>query len=78
MTGKDLIIYILQNDLENEVVIKNGVFIGFMTKEEAAVKFDVGVETIKAWYMAGWLKGTKFGDSIYFLRNVTDPRLEHY
>ena len=27
MTGKDLIIYILQNDLENEIVIKDGIFV---------------------------------------------------
>lgn len=74
MTGKDLILYILQNNLENEVIIKDGVFIWWMTEEEAAVKFNVGVSQIKAWYACGMLSGTKIGDQLYFLRNVGDPR----
>ena len=49
MTGKELILYILQNNLENEVVIKDGVFVWLMNEEEAAAKFGVGVATIKAW-----------------------------
>ena len=69
MTGKDLIIYILQNNLENENVIKNGVFLWFMTAEEAAVEFGVGVATIKAWYEVGLLPGVKIGDSIFFLKD---------
>lgn len=74
MTGKELILYILQNDLENEIVIKDGIFIWFMTEEEAAVKFDVGVSMVRAWYEYGMLSGTKIGDRLYFLRNVSDPR----
>lgn len=74
MTGKELILYILQNDLENEVVIKDGIFVWLMNEEEAAVKFDVGVATIKAWYICGMLSGTKIGDHLYFLRNTSDPR----
>ena len=75
MTGKELILYILENDLENEVVIKDGVFIWLMDEKEAAVKFDVGVATIRAWYVCGQLDGTKIGDHLYFLRNVKDPRV---
>lgn len=74
MTGKELILYILEHDLENEVVIENGIFVWLMDEEEAAVKFDVGVATIKAWYICGMLNGTKIGDHLYFLRNVKDPR----
>ena len=65
MTGKDLIIYILQNNLEDEVVIKDGVFIWLMNEEEAAVKFNVGVATVKAWHACGMLDGTKIGDHLY-------------
>ena len=75
MTGKELILYILENDLENEVVIRDGVFIWLMDEKEAAVKFDVGVATIKAWHACGQLDGTKIGDHLYFLRNVKDPRI---
>lgn len=74
MTGKELILYILENDLENEVVIKDGVFIWLMDEKEAAVKFDVGVATVRAWYACGQLDGTKIGDHLYFLRNAKDPR----
>lgn len=37
MTGKDLILYILQNNLENEVVIKDGVFVWFMHQIQLCV-----------------------------------------
>lgn len=74
MTGRELMMYILENHLEDEVVIQDGVFVGFMTEEEAAVKFKVGVATIKAWYACGKVKGTKIGDRLYFLRNMRDPR----
>jgi hypothetical protein len=74
MTGKELILYILQSDLENEIVIKDGIFIWLMNEEEAAVKFNVGVSTVRAWYICGMLSGTKIGDHLYFLRTVDDPR----
>jgi hypothetical protein len=74
MTGKELIVYILQNDLEDEIVIKDGIFVWLMDENEAAVKFNVGVSTIRAWYVCGMLSGTKIGDSLYFMRNVSCPR----
>lgn len=74
MTGKELIIYILQNDLENEIVIKDGIFVWLMNENEAAVKFDVGIAQIKAWYMCGMISGTRIGEHLYFLRNTIDPR----
>lgn len=76
MTGKELILYILQNNLENVIVLQDGFFVGFMTEEEAAVKFNVGVETIRAWYYCEMLKGTRIGDSLYFLKDVADPRVK--
>lgn len=75
MTGKELILYILQNNLENTVVLEDGFFVGFMTEEEAAVKFGVGIETIRTWYYCKWLKGTKIGDSLYFMKDAADPRI---
>ena len=74
MTGRELIMYILQHNLEDEIVFKDGNFVWCMTEEEAAVKFGVGVAQIKAWYACGMLSGTKIGDHLYFLRNVSDPR----
>lgn len=75
MTGKELILYILQNNLENTIVLQDGFFVGFMTEEEAAVKFGVGVATIRGWYQCRMLDGTRIGDSLYFLKDVADPRI---
>ena len=49
MTGRDLIIYILQNNLEDEDILKDGRFPGLLTIQEAAAKANVGVATINAW-----------------------------
>ena len=75
MTGKELILYILQNNLENTIVLDKCFFVGFMTEEEAAVKFEVGVGQIRAWYTCRMLDGTQIGDSLYFRKDVADPRL---
>lgn len=48
MTGRDLIIYILENNLEDKPVFEDGKFIGFMTPEEAAELLDTGSATILA------------------------------
>lgn len=48
MTGKDLILYILKNNLENEPVYNDGKFIGFISVTEAATKLGVGPATILA------------------------------
>ena len=47
MTGRDLIIYILQNGLEDEPVFENGKFVGFVSIGEAASSIDVGIETMR-------------------------------
>lgn len=69
MTGRDLIVYILENNLENAPVFANGKFIGCMTVEEVAVRFNVGVETVKAWYELGYIKGVKTNNELYILAN---------
>lgn len=65
MTGRDLIIYILENHLEDEELFKDGRIPGLLTYEEAAVKFGVGVETIKAWITRKTLPYVKIGETIY-------------
>lgn len=70
MTGRDLILYILQNGLEDEPVFDNGIFLGFMNINEAAVKFDVGAATVMAWYNTGMLPGIRIGESVYIPANA--------
>lgn len=65
MTGRDLIVYILTNHLEDRPVFENGTFIGFITIEEAAQKMDVGVATIKALIQQEILPSISVGGFIY-------------
>lgn len=67
MLGRDLIIYILEHGLENEPVVKDGSFIGFMTVEKFAVLNEVGTETVKVWIDMGLVKSVKLGETYYVL-----------
>ena len=70
MTGRDLIIYILENRLEDEELFKDGKLPGLMTYEEAAVKFDVGKETIIAWVKNRYLKAVTIYGNHYIPENA--------
>lgn len=65
MTGRDLIIYILENNLEDSPVFNDGRFLGFITEDEAAAKFYVGINTIRLWVELGYINGVKIGDVLY-------------
>lgn len=49
MTCRDLMVYILENGLEDEPIIdETGVIVGFSSIEMAAVELEVGIPTIYA------------------------------
>ena len=73
VTGKDLIIYILQNNLENEPVFKDCKFIGYVTLHEVAAKANVGVPTVCTWIHQGWLDCVIVGGNIYIPANFNLP-----
>lgn len=77
MTGRELIIYILENNLEDKLIFEDGRFLGFMTEMEAAIKFDVGLPTIQAWYKLGFLKGIIINDKILIPANAENPKERH-
>lgn len=64
MTGKEVLLYILQNDLENEIVIKDGVFIELANEEKVAARFNVGAATVKVWRKYGVFRNNKNGGII--------------
>lgn len=64
MTGRELIIYILTNGLEDDQVFVNGRFIGFLTISEAAQRLGYGIETVKAMIEYGAIKNVNDGDLI--------------
>ena len=65
MTGRELIIYILANGLEDEPIYEDGKILGFITATEAAEKFNVGLATIKVWINEGMLDGIRIGEELY-------------
>ena len=71
MIGRELILYILENGLENEPVFKNGKFIGFITPTEAALQNNVGTATIHAWIHQGRLESEAVREGIYIPANAT-------
>lgn len=73
MTGRDLIIYILSNGLENEPIVKDGKPIGFMTVDEAAAAMHVGAATIHVWIWQNQLPFVSIGGTIYIPKNVKSP-----
>lgn len=76
MTGRDLILYILKNGLEDEPVFKDGKFIGFVTIEEVAVKESVGTATVHAWIYKGRLNSEAVKEGIYIPADYTPPMSE--
>ena len=70
MTGRDLIIYILTNKLEDQPIFEDGKLLGFMTVKEAALKHNVGTETINAWIKLGKLKYIMLNSTVYILDDL--------
>lgn len=65
MTGRDFIIYILKNNLENEDIFLDGKIVGFLKIEEAAEKFNVGIPTIMMWIALGLINTVRIGNCYY-------------
>jgi excisionase family DNA binding protein len=80
MTGRDLILYILENGLENEPVVKDGMLIGFESEEQFAARLNVGVATVRALVIIGDLESVTIGNKVYIpasaLRHVEHDRGE--
>lgn len=80
ITGKDLIMYILENDLENDLFFDNKrvgrELLGFMSVMEAAIEFGVGTSTVLLWYERGSIKGFKIGETVFILANQKNPMEE--
>lgn len=78
LNGRDLIVYILQNNMENEPIFKDGRFLGFLSLAEFAEKWDVGEETVRLWITLGYVEGLIIYDEIYIPYNavIKEPKRE--
>lgn len=73
MTGRDLIIYILENGLEDEPIYQDGKLLGFLTEAEAAALFGVGPATIRVWIEREQLEAIKIADNWYIPKHAKNP-----
>lgn len=73
MTGRDLIVYILSNRLEDKPVFDNGTFIGFVTASEVAKKLNVGLATVHVWVHQKQLDGIIIGNTLYIPATFDSP-----
>ena len=70
MTYRDLILYILANDLEDTPVFQNGKIAGFQTVPEAAVRLGVGEATVRTWISLGQIDTIQLNDVWYIPENA--------
>lgn len=76
MLGRELIIYILENGLENENVMSKEFLKAFPTIESVAVAFNVGIATVEAWLDNHCLEGIEFDGVTYIFPNSLDKFAE--
>ena len=73
MTGRDLIVFILENHLEDAVLFTDDHIPGLMSIEEAASKWCTGVHTLKALIKIGKVSGLEIGEKIYISCDHPNP-----
>lgn len=75
MTGRDLIMFILDNHLEDTIIVAdyNGNFPGLISVESAAARWNTGPATVKALYFTGKIKGTEINNTVYILESQPNP-----
>lgn len=70
MTGRELILYILENHLEEEEIFKDDKITGLQTVSEAAQRFEVGRETVHSWIKLGYLDSVIIFGKIFIPENA--------
>ena len=76
MTGRELIIFIMENGLEDSKLFEDGTpGEGFHSLSDAAHKFDVGEATIKVWCERNLIQSVKIGDTYYVPKSAKRPNL---
>lgn len=80
MTGRDLIIYILSNDLEDAPILDNGTILmenlGFIPIDKVALEMGVGFSTVIAWMREGIIRGYNVNNALYIDANSVQTLLD--
>lgn len=74
MLGRELIIYIMENGLEDVNVFDAEFFKAFPTVGDVAVTFNVGIATVEAWLDNGCLVGIEF-EGVTYISPVSIDKL---
>lgn len=70
LTGRDLILYILKNNLEDKPLFSEDTLPGCLISEsKAATLLNTGVASIRALCKIGKLQGVKIGETIYIFHD---------
>lgn len=65
MTGRELIIWILENKLEDKELLKDGEIYGFTSIEKAAAELEFGPATVRAMMLEEGMSPCNIGDKMY-------------
>lgn len=76
MTGRDLIMFILENRLEDLTIFEDGNIPGYMTIGQAAEKWNVGEATVSAWIEIGKIHTIVVGNEAYIREDTKSPMEE--
>lgn len=69
MTGRELIMFILENHLEDVLIFDGENMRGFVTLDEAAVMMNYGIYAVKALYEIGKIPGFVMNGTIYIYKS---------
>lgn len=73
MKGKDLIIYILQNDLDDKPI--NQIISGLLcTDAEYAANQRMGVESVRVLYSLGKIRGTQIDGKLFIFKGECNEK----
>ena len=64
MTGREIIIFILENQLEDKSVFDSC----FESMDETAVRLGVGIATVDTLFSLGQIRGVVIGENTYILK----------
>lgn len=75
MTGRELVLYIVSNKLEDEPVFKDDTFVGFIPVSEAAKRLNVDIPTISALITLGQLDCIVVGGLVFIPADFKAPTI---
>lgn len=75
LTGKDIILFILENNLVDKVLITKENLSNFLVdSDKVAEHFGVGIFTVKGLHDLGKIHGIKIDGDLYFPKSILETK----